>query len=528
MTDFNAYWNPNSVGGDGTTAALTGANAAYASLASAELNEQRNLVTPNDTLKLNGAGNSTADTTAATFSGWTLSATNRVTIEGDNTGAVWDETKAHMKVNGRCISLLDSFVTVKNMQLMSGTTGANDQAGVEITNTGGHIITDNIMRLDVSAYAANADRLYGVSEYTSSGSLPDGNVIIANNIIYDYQHGTFTFTGRGIYVRQSDALGNIYAIYNNTVVNCQRGIWARSTIGTSALAKNNIVQDCVADYYDTGFDTVNSATNLSSDATAPGVSAITSTALTFANKAADDFRLDSTDTAAIGAGTDLSADSVYSFSVDIEDDTRPTSAWDVGADEYVAAGGVHNLTVANVGSNVGNESLAITQVQQLSVADIASTVGNESLTITQVQQLSVADIASTVGNESPTITQVQQLSVADIASNGGVDVLAVTQTAEHTLAVANIASTVGVDSPAITQVQQLSVANTGSPVAIEQPSIAQVHQLSVADIASNVAVDSFALVTGVGLGLIDQPITRSVTVHMKTESSTQFFYSLKV
>ena len=43
--------------------------------------------------------------------------------------------------------------------------------------------------------------------------------------------------------------------------------------------------------------------------------------------------------ALIGVGTDLHADGTFAFNTDIDGETRPDGAWDVGADEYVAAGG---------------------------------------------------------------------------------------------------------------------------------------------------------------------------------------------
>lgn len=56
--------------------------------------------------------------------------------------------------------------------------------------------------------------------------------------------------------------------------------------------------------------------NLSKDTTAPGAHKVISTTLTFSNAAADDYRLAITDTAAIGAGADLSADT-WAFDDDI-------------------------------------------------------------------------------------------------------------------------------------------------------------------------------------------------------------------
>ena len=51
----------------------------------------------------------------------------------------------------------------------------------------------------------------------------------------------------------------------------------------------------------------------------------------FEDKSNSDFHLDSNDTRALDAGTDLSSDSYYPFSTDIDGDTR--SGWSIGADD---------------------------------------------------------------------------------------------------------------------------------------------------------------------------------------------------
>lgn len=72
------------------------------------------------------------------------------------------------------------------------------------------------------------------------------------------------------------------------------------------------------------------ANNLSSDTSAPTGSEIRSASLTFRDAANKDLHLASTDTAAIGAGADLSA----SFTDDACGTYRKPSAWDVGAFAY--------------------------------------------------------------------------------------------------------------------------------------------------------------------------------------------------
>ena len=74
---------------------------------------------------------------------------------------------------------------------------------------------------------------------------------------------------------------------------------------------------------------------MSEDATSPTV-ALRGSSNTFVNAAGDNFHLAVGDDA-IGEGTDLSADGDFAFDDDIDGDTIVT--WDIGFDEYVAAGG---------------------------------------------------------------------------------------------------------------------------------------------------------------------------------------------
>lgn len=52
----------------------------------------------------------------------------------------------------------------------------------------------------------------------------------------------------------------------------------------------------------------------------------------------NDYHLQSSDTTARDQGTDLSDDSFFSFDDDIDGDTRESESWDIGFDEYIAAG----------------------------------------------------------------------------------------------------------------------------------------------------------------------------------------------
>jgi hypothetical protein len=159
---------------------------------------------------------------------------------------------------------------------------------------------------------------YGIYLYAAG----PGNKIF-NNIIYD-----FKYSG----IADSGATGEV-DIYNNTVVNSTYCFWMGS--GVSALAKNNIAQNCTGGFANTFAS--GSDYNISNEAVygAPGAHSKTSTIVAFVDANNKDFHLASTDTAAKNSGADLAADTNLAITNDIDGSTRPTGAnvVDIGADE---------------------------------------------------------------------------------------------------------------------------------------------------------------------------------------------------
>ena len=133
---------------------------------------------------------------------------------------------------------------------------------------------------------------------------------------------------------QSQTAGSAKVI-NNTFQNCTVGVAGLS----STKVLNNVFQDCGTDVSGT-VDTGNSGNNLSDAASGlPGSNNVHNSTLTFADKAGDDFHLDSGDSDAIGAGVGPSSDSDV-LTTDVDGDTRSGTTCDIGYDEFVAGGGV--------------------------------------------------------------------------------------------------------------------------------------------------------------------------------------------
>jgi hypothetical protein len=130
--------------------------------------------------------------------------------------------------------------------------------------------------------------------------------------------GFFQHSGTGYFYNCTSYSPGGYCFYQN---------------GGTGVAKNCIAVDgSDGDWYGTWSKTT---------CTAEGAS------VTFVNAAGGDCHLSSGDSTAKDQGTDLSSDGTYAFDDDIDGDTR-SGSWDIGFDEYVAAGPSMDMKV-NVG-----------------------------------------------------------------------------------------------------------------------------------------------------------------------------------
>jgi hypothetical protein len=131
--------------------------------------------------------------------------------------------------------------------------------------------------------------------------------------------GSGSFAHAGIRVTG----GAVGYLYNCTVVDCTYyGIEAYTVTGqtTTIYLKNTISQNNGTNIggYGSGTENIYQTTNATS-----GVTFVI-----------DGYHLDSTDTAAINNGTDLSANAIFAFDDDVDGETRDD--WDIGCDEYVS------------------------------------------------------------------------------------------------------------------------------------------------------------------------------------------------
>jgi len=239
---------------------------------------------------------------------------------------IWDDAKYRLDsnddTNGPPLNINAANVWIDGLQIFSGATMMGSDA-IDLTNSSGEVkISNSIFKAD----PVNGMSNFGINISTISNA---GTYQVWNNIIYGYLAGGINLDG---------SANTLYA-YSNTIIGSDgagQDICYNRVDGTF-VAKDDIAQSCSAGYSGTFDDS--SSNNLSGLADAPGTNPANSATLTFADSSSNDYHLNSSDTAAMGQGVNLTSDSNLSFSTDIDRDSRPSSSvWDIGADEHVSLG----------------------------------------------------------------------------------------------------------------------------------------------------------------------------------------------
>ena len=275
------------------------------------------------------ANGTTADTTATTIDGWNTGSLNYLKVytpvEYSEVGVSqrhdgkWDDTKYKFEsTTDTALRVSDSYTGVFGLQLkttksdfnpyiLSFSNGGNDgiaEGNIIVANFSGSVVGSAVLNQSSDVKYIN-NLLYSIGSVLSTGFIADGNAVF-------------------------------YA-YNNTVYNFATGF---NIVWGGIAAKNNIAQNCT-DGYNGTFE-ASSDYNISDlAADAPNATFTGGTAdVLFIDEANDDFRLSSDDTAAKGAGLNLSTDTDLSFFDDIRGQARPASptAWSIGASEPQSAG----------------------------------------------------------------------------------------------------------------------------------------------------------------------------------------------
>jgi hypothetical protein len=211
------------------------------------------------------------------------------------------------------------------------TSGSYNQNPIIKTLTGMTSLTVHHCLIYSNRYAAaNGGSPHGIWHAISGGV-----VHVSNCQFWDIGNPT-TGTGQATFLGFATASGS--TAKNNTIYNCvDTGITA---LTTGHVLRNNISMGCgVKDFSDSISWGGTSSNNYASDTTAPGGSSRQSQVVadTFVDAAAGDLHIKSTANART-AGANLTGEG-DDIETDIDGDSRPASptAWDMGADWYVAA-----------------------------------------------------------------------------------------------------------------------------------------------------------------------------------------------
>jgi len=326
-------------GGNGTTNCILscGGTAAYASLNIWETarDDVGDLVT-NDTIEEavleSSSANHTADTAAVTINGWTTSATNYINIyttAAARHNGTYQTNKYRLEVaNASSLVINEDYVRIDGLQIKKTSSSADYQANIYIASqTTGACETRISNSILVQA---------GNNSYAEPGVIvtdADAVVYIWNLITYgsgtlgsNYNSGITALSGSTVSVYSCTLIGSYHGLYGaTTAIVTVKNCYASKT-GIAAAFGGNV-------------DTM--VTSASSDTSgSAGLQNIAVNTTNFTNVSAgtEDLHLPA-GSALINVGTDTSGDAApLNFTTDIDGETR-SGTWDIGADEYVAAGG---------------------------------------------------------------------------------------------------------------------------------------------------------------------------------------------
>jgi hypothetical protein len=337
MAVYTRYVDPDAAaGGDGTTAALSGANCAYVSLNAWEAAEQAAHGATDDDIVYCGSAhaNHTADTTAVTIDGWTDKTSGSIQVIGNLTSGVWDNTKY------RLVTLTNANYTLAPRE---------DYASFVALQVGNDTSADWTPGAILGAYGVGSyavfDRCvvrgWGANAHYRGIQAPDyGAWTIRNTVV-------FGWGAQGITVGPANADGNRTRLQNVTVFGCDIGIYNSVGGGYTTLENCLVIGNTTTDFDARGVSWGTCDHNVSSDATAPGTTVATGKttyADYFTDYANGNFNLKGSSNTLFGIdGEDLSA----TFTTDITGATR-TAPWDIGAFKAPAASGQFARPISDV------------------------------------------------------------------------------------------------------------------------------------------------------------------------------------
>lgn len=309
----------------------------YSSLNAAEAGEQGDMVALDRELGIECY--SFNDTTTVAFNGWTTDATRFVRVytpASERHDGKWNTAKYRLEVAGTVLTVQEENVRLDGLQVFMTNTASSFLYGIILSGITGvaDFRIENCLVRASDEIGANCNGVYLAA--AGAGSV----VRMKNTAVYGfYSTGDFDAALRG-------GTANITAyLYNCVFVRGNYGVLSNPGVFNCT--------NCYAGATDHGAyvigggsgGTINRTTSASSDATGSAglqnIAYSTTAGAYFANitVGSEDFHIGAS-SALKDVGTDLSADANYAFTDDIDGQTR-SGTWDIGADEYVAAGGTN-------------------------------------------------------------------------------------------------------------------------------------------------------------------------------------------
>lgn len=246
MATIDRYVDPDVVGGAGDG---TSWGDAYSSLNAWEAAEQCDLTDNGGDIMVVHcrASSGTADTTATTIVGWTVSSTCYIQIQvdvADRHSGTYNVAKYRIEVNGKCIGCEEEYIRIIGLQFKmtkAAWAWSDECLDLSVNTTVGYHVQKCIF---LGVIADNADSNYAIF----SNSVTGGAVYIWNNIFYDYICTPNTTYPGAIYIGAITATP-VY-IYSNTFHNNSIGVNSQYA-GT--VVKNNLIQSSGQNAYTGSF-----------------------------------------------------------------------------------------------------------------------------------------------------------------------------------------------------------------------------------------------------------------------------------
>lgn len=218
------------------------------------------------------------------------------------------------------IDISDTY-TVVEWLVIDWTVGDRNQNGIELAIAGGYSTIQNCVI--VRSSGSNQSPI-GISNQATPGGL-----FAYNNIIYGH---TGTTNGAGIYVRR------LADVYNNTLYGNNYGFWHDNANSDTVNITNNIAVGNTATDFIFKASSVNDY-NVSEDTTADGTNSLNTGSdsdFVSVTGGSEDLHIV---TGAVGKDNGSDLGTTANVDIDGRDRNSEGDTWDMGAHEFVAAGG---------------------------------------------------------------------------------------------------------------------------------------------------------------------------------------------